>query len=88
MSGRRASHLWLAIPPRLSADLSFRFPPTPLPTLSKVRGLHTTLRHEVLLQDLRRWGRPPPGFTPRQSATPTPVAASPHPAAASRGLIW
>ncbi|CAD6245077.1 unnamed protein product [Miscanthus lutarioriparius] len=39
MSGRHAPHLRLAVPPRLSAHPSFRFPSTPLPTPSKSRGL-------------------------------------------------
>ncbi|OEL26976.1 Metal tolerance protein 8 [Dichanthelium oligosanthes] len=39
MSGRHAPHLRLAVPPRLSAHPSFRFPSTPLPTPSKTRGL-------------------------------------------------
>ncbi|PWZ29243.1 Metal tolerance protein 8 [Zea mays] len=39
MSGRHAPHLRLAVPPRLSAHPSFRFPSTPLPTPSKARGL-------------------------------------------------
>ncbi|CAD6265453.1 unnamed protein product [Miscanthus lutarioriparius] len=39
MSGRHAPHLRLAVPPRLAAHPSFRFPSTPLPTPSKARGL-------------------------------------------------
>ncbi|KAG2578772.1 uncharacterized protein LOC120678501 [Panicum virgatum] len=39
MSGRHAPHLRLSVPPRLSAQPSFRFPSTPLPTPSKARGL-------------------------------------------------
>jgi hypothetical protein len=38
MSGRHAPHLRLAVPPRLSAHLSFCFPSTPFPTPSKSRG--------------------------------------------------
>ncbi|KAL5229823.1 hypothetical protein ABZP36_028599 [Zizania latifolia] len=37
MAGRHAAHLRLAVPPRLSAHPSFRFPSTPLPTPSKTR---------------------------------------------------
>ncbi|KAF7014471.1 unnamed protein product [Triticum aestivum] len=36
-SGRHAAHLRLAVPPRLAAHPSFRFPTTPLPTPSKTR---------------------------------------------------
>ncbi|CAO2175367.1 unnamed protein product [Urochloa humidicola] len=42
MSGRQAPHLRLAVPPRLSAHPSFRYPSTPLPTPSKARGLPTS----------------------------------------------
>ncbi|CAM0955130.1 unnamed protein product [Alopecurus aequalis] len=37
LSGRRVPHLRLAVPPRLAAHPSFRFPSTPLPTPSKTR---------------------------------------------------
>ncbi|KAM0905961.1 hypothetical protein ACQ4PT_016968 [Festuca glaucescens] len=36
-SGRHVPHLRLAVPPRLAAHPSFRFPTTPLPTSSKTR---------------------------------------------------
>ncbi|PWZ58632.1 Metal tolerance protein 8 [Zea mays] len=42
MSSRHTPHLRLAVPPRLSAHHSFRFPSTPLPTPSKARGLPTS----------------------------------------------